>query len=130
MRRHTWKSLSLGTCLLMGCSSITSPSGGGSAANKYDGVYDYSVTVRAVVYQSPRAFVVTNGNISSNPAGFAGTVTDNFGNVRFSGPCPNGATGGAVYTGILNAGNPKFGQGKYTCNNGGAVDNWRVYNGG
>ena len=115
----------------LGCvPSSTSPSSGGA---KYDGVYDMSVTVPPQVQPTPivlaRFFFVTNGSISSSDNTLSGSVADNFGNVTFSGPCPVGNTGGATFTGILNAGNPKFGQGTWRCANGGASSSWRVYNG-
>src|ERR1035437_8629273 len=106
---------------------------GGSGSNKYDGTYDFSFVINhngtPETTVLSRYFKVTNGNISSNPPQLAGSVLDNFGNVNYSGPCPVNS-GNAVFTGILNAGNPKFGQGKWTCNNGGVSNTWRAYNGG
>ena len=118
----------------MACNkSLTDPAGG-TAGGKYDGTYDFSFVINhngtRETYVLSRYFIVTNGSISSNPAQLSGSVLDNFGNVRYSGPCPVGNTGGAVFTGILNAGNPKFGQGNWVCNNGGASESWRAYNGG
>jgi hypothetical protein len=75
-------------------------------------------------------FIISNGVISSNPAGFAGSVTDSTGNVSFTGPCPiSGNTGGATYIGQVVNDTPKFGQGTWTCTTGGVSDNWQV-NGG
>lgn len=96
--------------------------------DRFDGTYDYSVTVVGTVYQVSQSFYVTNGEISNSEGSFSGSVLDDFGNVQFTGPCPSGSTGGAVYTGILNEGNPKFGQGSWSCS-GSSGSTWRVYNG-
>jgi hypothetical protein len=96
--------------------------------DRFDGTYDYSVTVTGSVYQVSQSFYVTNGEISNSEGNFSGSVLDDFGNVEFTGPCPSGSTGGAVYTGILNEGNPKFGQGSWSCS-GSPGSTWRVYNG-
>jgi hypothetical protein len=115
----------------VGCLAATSPS---SSGRKYDGVYDMSVNVPPQV--NPNGVIVVSGFfhvssdvISSSDGTLSGSVTDTFGNVSFTGPCPVGNTGGATFTGVLNAGNPKFGQGTWRCNNGGASSSWRVYNG-
>ena len=76
-----------------------------------------------------RFFIVTNGRISSSDATLNGAVLDNFGNVRFTGPCWLGPAV-ATWTGVLNAGaGPKFGQGNYTCTLQVVGGTWRVYNG-
>lgn len=106
-------------------------------AGKYDGVYDFSWTHNAAgggqtTRVFPRLFVVRNGRISSSDGVLAGSVTnDTFGNVEFTGPCWDGSSGGATFTGILNAGSgPKFGQGTVVCKNVHAPGgSWRVYNG-
>ena len=41
--------------------------------------------------------------ISSSDGTLSGSVTDTFGDVSFSGPCPVGNTGGATFTGIRGA---------------------------
>ena len=118
--------------LTVGCMSATSPSSSGS--NQFDALYDMSVTVPTQVTPSGLIvlsgfFHVSSGVISSSDNTLSGSVTDTFGDVSFTGPCPVGNTGGATFTGILDAGNPKFGQGKWVCSNGGASNSWRVYNG-
>jgi hypothetical protein len=118
--------------LATGCIGATSPSSSGS--NQFDGVYDMSVAVPTQVAPSgvivvSGFFHVTSGVISSSDNTLSGSVTDTFGDVSFSGPCPVGNTGGATFAGIIDAGNPKFGQGTWTCSNGGASSSWRVYNG-
>ena len=112
----------------LGAAPIAVPASGSSR----DGVYDFSFvfsqngTPTTVVLQ--QYFVVTNGNISSNPAELSGSVLDDFGNVEFTGPCPvNG--GNAQFTGTLNLVNPLGGQGGWTCDIGGASNTWRAYNG-
>ncbi len=117
-----------------GCVSLpgTDATGGGSAG-AFDGTYDYSYQLNAngseQNFPDAAQLVVTNGVVTSNPAGFTGQVTDSFGDVSWQGPCPVGNTGGATFTGILDQGNPKFGQGTWVCNNGGATDAWQVSNG-
>ena len=114
-------------------SACAPPATAPDALAERDGTYDFSFvynqngTLRTVVLN--RYLIVRSGKISSNPSESSGSVLDNFGNVRFEGPCPvNG--GGAVYTGALNLRNPKGGQGNWRCNTGGATNTWRAYNGG
>lgn len=106
-----------------GCVGATDAGG-----DRFDGTYDYSVTVLGTVYQAPQSFFVTNGTISNSDGSFSGSVLDDFGNVEFTGPCPSGSTGGAVFSGILNEGNPNFGQGSWSCS-GSPGSTWRVFNG-
>jgi len=94
-------------------------------------------TVATQVLQ--RFFIVRNGIVSSNDGTVAGAITnDNFGNVRFTGPCPHGDSLpnpnlSATWTGIMNAGaGPKFGQGNYVCRTPVGTpsrNTWRAYNG-
>ena len=126
--RHA--SLIVAGCAIAACSTATSPSS--SSGAKYDGTYDFSETQNTptgtTLFNAARYFTVANNVVSSHDGALHGNVTDNFGNVAFNGPCPvNG--GGATFTGILNAGNPKFGQGKWVCTTGGATNTWRVNNG-
>jgi hypothetical protein len=118
--------------VLGGCIKYPSSSSS-SGLNAFDGTYNYSYQLNYAgteqYYNNAAQFIVSNGQISSNPSGFSGSVTDTFGDVSFQGPCPVGNTGGATFTGILDNGNPKFGQGTWTCNNGGASDHWSVNNG-
>jgi hypothetical protein len=112
--------------------SSTTSSGSGIAT--FDGTYSYSyqIDVNNVEqsYNNYAQFIVTNGVITSNPAGFTGSVTDSSGAVSFTGACPiSGNTGGATYTGTLDDASPKFGQGTWTCADGGVSDNWQVSNG-
>lgn len=111
--------------------NLTAPNGSNT---QDDGTYDFSFVINhggtLQTYVLPRYFIVTNGVISSSAGDLSGSVLDNFNNVRFTGPCPVGNTGGAVFTGILNLRNPKGGQGSWVCNNGGASLSWRAYNGG
>ncbi|HEV2644626.1 MAG TPA: hypothetical protein VGT98_18075, partial [Candidatus Elarobacter sp.] len=123
--RHV--SLVVAISAISACSTATSPSS--SSGGKYDGTYDFSETQNTptgtTLFNAARYFTVANNVVSSSDGALRGGVTDNFGNVTFSGPCPvNG--GGATFTGILNAGNPKFGQGKWVCAIGGATNTWRV----
>ena len=113
---------------VVGCgfSSPTTP------VNSRDGVYDFSFvynnngTPETVVL--PQYFIVTNDVLSSNPQELSGFVLDDFGNVRFSGPCPVN-NGGAVFTGTLNLLNPMGGRGDWKCDIGGVSNTWRAYNG-
>ena len=109
---------------------LTNPDTGG----KYDGVYDFSFVTSTpsgnqTIVLPAGFFIVKKGVISSSDNTLSGTVTnEEFGNVQFTGPCPIN-NGIANFTGILNAGNPKFGQGNYTCQIGGITRTWRAYNG-
>lgn len=108
---------------------LTNPVTGG----KYDAVYDFSFVTSTpggnqTIVLPAGFFIVKNGVISSSDNTLSGKVLDDFGNVQFTGPCPIN-NGTANFTGILNAGNPKFGQGNYTCQIGGITRTWRAYNG-
>jgi len=115
-----------------GGSSSTSSSGSGITL--FDGTYSYSYQIDNNGTEQSNSnvaqFIVSNGAITSNPAGFSGTVTDSTGDVSFSGPCPiSGNTGGATYIGQLANNTPKFGQGTWTCTTGGVSDHWQVSDG-
>jgi hypothetical protein len=115
-------------------SSSSSSSSAGSGITLFDGTYSYSYQIdnsgTEQSFNNTAQFIVSNGAISSNPAGFSGTVTDSTGAVSFTGPCPiSGNTGGATYLGTLDNASPKFGQGTWTCTSGGVSDNWQVGNG-
>ncbi|HZS62853.1 MAG TPA: hypothetical protein VFA43_26565 [Gemmatimonadaceae bacterium] len=111
-----------------------SSSTSGSGIATFDGTYSYSYQIDNNGTEQSNSnvaqFIVTNGVITSNPAGFAGTVTDSTGQVSFTGPCPiSGNTGGATYIGQLANDAPKFGQGTWTCTTGGVSDKWEVNDG-
>lgn len=129
--------------VLAGCNipGLDDPTAGGSSSTSsgsgiatFDGTYTYSYQIDNSGTEQSNSnvaqFIVTNGVISSNPAGFAGTVTDSTGDVSFTGPCPiSGNTGGATYIGQLANDTPKFGQGTWTCTTGGVSDKWQVNDG-
>ncbi|HTA73901.1 MAG TPA: hypothetical protein VK733_06495 [Gemmatimonadaceae bacterium] len=129
--------------VLAGCNipGLDDPTAGGSSSTSsgsgiatFDGTYSYSYQIDNNGTEQSNSNVaqllISNGVISSNPAGFAGSVTDSTGNVSFTGPCPiSGNTGGATYIGTVVNDTPKFGQGTWTCTTGGVSDNWQV-NGG
>ncbi len=115
-------------------SSSSNSNGAGSGITTFDGTYSYSYQIdnngTEQSFNNTAQFIVANGGITSNPAGFSGTVTDSLGDVSFTGPCPiSGNTGGATYVGTLADAAPKFGQGTWTCTTGGVSDNWQVSNG-
>jgi hypothetical protein len=117
----------LGDSTPTGLSSTSS----GSGIAIFDGTYSYSYQINNNGTEQSNSnialFLVSKGVISSNPAGFAGTVTDSTGSVSFTGPCPiSGNAGGATYIGTLANDTPKFGQGTWTCTTGGVSDNWQV----
>lgn len=116
--------LALIGALLSGCTGFTDSGG----LTRFDATYDYSVTVLGTVYAVDQSFYITDGVISNSEGSFSGEVVDDFGNVEFTGPCPSGSTGGAVFTGIVNEGNPNFGQGTWSCS-GSPGSTWRIYNG-
>ena len=114
-----------------GSTSSTSP---GSGIVTFDGTYSYSYQIDNNGTEQSNSnvaqFIVANGVITSNPAGFTGAVTDSTGDVSFTGPCPiSGNTGGATYIGQLANDTPKFGQGTWTCTTGGVSDQWQVNDG-
>jgi hypothetical protein len=126
--------------VLAGCNlglspdEATTPSSTGSGITTFDGTYSYSyqIDINNVEqsYNNSAQFIVTNGVITSNPSGFSGSVTDSAGAVSFTGACPiSGNTGGATFTGTLDAASPMFGQGTWTCASGGVSDNWQVSDG-
>jgi hypothetical protein len=126
--------------VLAGCNLGLSPdetastSSSGSGITLFDGTYSYSyqIDINNVEqsYNNSAQFIVTNGVITSNPAGFSGSVTDSAGAVSFTGACPiSGNTGGATFTGTLDDASPMFGQGTWTCSTGGVSDNWQVSDG-
>jgi|SRR6185312_451193 len=121
-----------GLLAIVGCSAVSNVTTPTSSGAKYDATYDFSevqpTPTGTTVFSAARYWRISNNVISSSDGRFSGSVTDNFGNLRATGPCPvNG--GSATFTGIVNAGNPKFGQGTYTCTTGGAGNSWHVYNG-
>jgi hypothetical protein len=104
------------------------------AGGKYDGTYDFSFTfpkqgggVNTQVIN--RFFIIRNGQISSADGTVTGSVLDNFGNVRFTGPCWDGGGSPATWMGIMDALAGKNGQGTYTCRNNIIGGSWRAYNG-
>lgn len=122
----------VGLAVILGCAAAGDFAAPTTSGVKYDGTYDFSevqpTPTGTTVFTAARYWRISNNVISSSDGRFTGSVLDTFGNVRATGPCPvNGGT--ATYTGIVNAGNPKFGQGTYTCNTGGAGNSWHVYNG-
>lgn len=137
------KIFAVGVLVLAGCNipGLDDPSNGGSSSTStgsgiatFDGNYSYSYQIdnngTEQSYNNTAQFIVSNGGITSNPAGLSGTVTDSLGDVSFTGPCPiSGNTGGATYVGTLADATPKFGQGTWTCTTGGVSDNWQVSNG-
>lgn len=130
-----WCAVTAAGCFDLTQPNASSPSSTGTTG-PFDGTYDYSFAwtdngTQWNVNNLPAFFIVKNGVVSSTGGELSGRVTDNFGNVTFQGPCPNGSLEGANFTGILNAGNPKFGQGTYRCNGGGFDSHmtWHVNNG-
>ena len=115
-------------------SCTRAPLSNNSSGGKYDGVYDFSIVTTSpsgnqTIVLPPGFFIVRNGIISSSDNTLSGSVTDNFGNVVFTGPCPIN-NGSANFTGILDAlAAPKAGLGNYTCQIGGISRTWRAYNG-
>jgi hypothetical protein len=112
----------------------TSSTSSGSGITTFDGTYSYSYQIDNNGTEQSNSniaqFIVSNGTITSNPAGFSGTVTDSAGDVSFVGPCPvPNSNGGATYIGQLANDTPKFGQGTWTCTTGGVSDNWQVTDG-
>ena len=97
-------------------------------------MYDFSIVTTSpsgnqTIVLPPGFFIVRNGIISSSDNTLSGSVTDDFGNVVFTGPCPIN-NGSANFTGILDAlAAPKAGHGNYTCQIGGISRTWRAYNG-
>jgi hypothetical protein len=128
---------------LAGCNlpTLGDPTSGGPTSTSsasgiatFDGTYSYSYQIDNSGTEQSNSniaqFIVSNGVISSSPAGLAGTVTDSTGDVSFTGPCPiSGNTGGATYIGQLANDTPKFGQGTWTCTSGGVSDHWQVNDG-
>ena len=103
---------------------------------QFDGTYDFSFTLpkqgggQQTAVADPGFFTISNGVISSSDATIAGTVLDDFGNVRFTGPCWTSSGGIAIWTGIINArSGPKFGEGTYVCQNNIKGGSWHAYNG-
>lgn len=128
--RKVWLSL-VSVLAVVSCSAITSPYSS-SSGGKYDGTYDFSEVQNnptgTNVFVAARYVKITNSVLLSSDGRLSGSVTDNFGTVSFTGPCPvNG--GSARFTGLLDAGNPKGGLGKWVCTIGGATNSWRLYNG-
>lgn len=114
------------------------------AARPFDETYDFSFTHptppcsispppcggQKTQVMPPGFFRISNGIVSSSDATVTGSVLDNFGNVRFTAPCWTSSGGIATWTGIMNAlSGPKFGEGKYVCQNGIIGGSWHAYNG-
>jgi hypothetical protein len=126
-----------------GCGNVGEDSGStdngtstGSGSNKYDATYDFSF-----VHTNPppdadttvvlsQFFIITDGTVSSSDGTLSGAVQDDdFGTVKFSGPCPIN-NDSADWEGIMDVlAGPKTGQGSYTCITGGISRTWRAYNG-
>jgi hypothetical protein len=124
--------------LTAGASASTPAPAPTPAAGKYDGIYDFSFTYPkqggglTTVVMGGGFFIVRSGRISSSDATVAGAVLDNFGNVRFTGPCWTSSGGVATWTGQLNVGSESFllgGGGPYVCQNNINGGSWRAYNG-
>ena len=95
-----------------------------AGAASFDGTYNYAYNLNGPngweTHRVDRGFIVRNGQISSNPAAFSGTV-DSSGNVRFSGPSPYGSPS-ATFTGSI--GSDGRGEGSYMDSQG--LGWWRV----
>lgn len=91
------------------------------AAGKYDGWYDVFLRFPTGPGSTgsrnlPRFLNITNGIVSSRDATVSGVV-DNFGAIRFTGPCTIN-TSTADYIGNMNQSalaGANFGEGRYTC---------------
>jgi hypothetical protein len=88
------------------------------ASTTYNGIYDYSYGFNGPngweSHDVPSGFIVQDGQISSKPSALSGAV-DASGNVRFTGPCPQGDNT-AVFTGKIYSNG--MGSGSYECSYG------------
>lgn len=100
-------------------------------AATFDGTYDVTFKFvgpsrQTLGHTNPSGFVVSNGQISSKPSGYARGSVDAGGNARWTGPCANGdpfPSMPATFTGVLRA--DGTGGGNYRCQSG-ATGTWSV----
>jgi serine/threonine-protein kinase len=128
------RALLLTPLLLTTCNTSTTspdPPSTTSSLTAYDGTYDYGVTVRGRTLSCSDCFYIIDGQIYNSEGSFSGRVTDSFGNLEFSGPCPTASCLGncGTFTGQVNWGaGPGFGEGQWECPNGN-TDRWWINNG-
>ena len=125
--KFLWPLATVATCvgLFAGCFAVPTESG----QNRFDGTYDYAVVVRGQTLRANQAFYISQGVVSNSQGSFSGAVLDNFGNIEFTGPCPDASSlSGALFSGTVTEGNPNFGQGTWDCGTG-TGDRWSILNG-
>ncbi|MFH1222799.1 MAG: hypothetical protein V1647_00475 [Pseudomonadota bacterium] len=102
--------------------------GGG---DKYDGTYNYSLSdVHGISTSCFNCIFIVGGVISNSDASFYGATWDEFENITFYGPCPNGNSSTGTYTGLLGGANPYAWTGTWTCSdgtNGGTTSTWTIH---
>jgi serine/threonine-protein kinase len=103
-----------------------------NSLTRFDGTYDYAVTVRGATFRCSNCFYITNGRVSNSEGSFSGRVLDNFGTIVWNGPCPDASCLGScgTFTGTVNWGSgPGFGQGQWDCGASRSQDRWSILNG-
>ncbi len=115
-----------GLGLLEACIAVPTESG----QNRFDGTYDYAVVVRGQTLRATQAFFIQNGVVSNSEGSFSGAVVDNFGNIEFTGPCPDASSlSGGLFTGVVHESSlSNFGEGTWDCGTG-SGDRWSILNG-
>ena len=98
----------------------------------YDGTYDwYLGSVHGIVSHCSACVYIKNGQVSNSIGSFSNTRIDNFGNLVFEGPCPNGNTAIGTFSGKNGGQNPPQWQGTWSCadgSQGGPNSMWKIFN--
>jgi hypothetical protein len=106
---------------------VTAP----STLARFDGVYDWTITVRGIAGSCSSCVRISNGTISNTENSFSGAEFDSFDNIEFAGKCPNGNSSVGTYSGKSGGlARPQW-LGTWTCSDGsagGSASTWKIFN--
>lgn len=112
---------------LAACQSAAEP----GSLSQFNGVYDWTITVRDVTGTCQHCVTIRNARVSNNDGTFFGGSIDDFGNLTFNGPCPVGGDAMGTFTGKPGGlASPQW-LGTWTCSDGsagGATSTWKIFN--